>query len=231
MNRFLKWLDNFWYHYKWHTIITVFAAVFLTVCIGQMVNKEKVDVYIMYAGPTAFTAGQLDEVEGAFASVMPDLNGDGKKIVQLIDITVLTDEQIEANKKLAEEQGTEYKPDMEFVAQMRQKFKLQLAAGDAYMLLLDPQMYAQDYDMGMYEKLETIGVSSEFAKDDSSIVFKDTDFGGFMSAFDRIPDDTLLCFRKMNVTGKARGNKEQKKYDNQLVLMKKVIEFKADVSE
>ncbi len=30
-SRVLKWLDNFWYHYKWHTIITLFVAVVVIV--------------------------------------------------------------------------------------------------------------------------------------------------------------------------------------------------------
>ena len=227
MNKALKWLDNFWYHYKWHVIIVVFVAVFLIVAIGQMANKEKVDAYIMYAGPTAFLAGEIDDLQDTFEEIMPDLNGDGKKIVQLVDITVLTDAQIEANKKKAEAEGVEYKPDMDYIAQMRQKFKLQLAAGDAYLLLLDPQMYAEDYEIGMYKTLEELGIVSEHAYDDSSIVFKNTDYGKYYKIFDKFPDDTLMCFRTLNVTGKARGEKEQKKFDDQLVLMKKIVEFKS----
>ncbi len=227
MNKVLKWLDNFWYHYKWHLIVGVFIAIFLIVAIGQMVRKEKVDAYIMYAGPTAFVASDLYDLQDAFEQIMPDLNGDGKKTVQFIDITVLTDAQIEENKKRAEEDGVEYKVDMEYISNMRQKFKLQLAAGDAYLLLLDPGMYAEDYDIGMYVKLEELGIKSEYAYDDSSIKFRETDFGKYFSIFDKLPDDTLMCFRTLNVTAQARGQKEKDKYDNQLVLMKKAVEFKS----
>ncbi len=225
MNKIRSWLDNFWYHYKWHCIVGLFIIVFLVVSIGQMANKEKVDAYIMYAGPTAFTASEIYEMQDAFESVMPDLNGDGKKIAQFIDITVLTDAQIEENRKKAEAEGLEYKPDMEYIANARQKFKLQLAAGDAYLLLLDPQMYAQDYEIGMYMKLEELGITSEHAYDDSSIKFKETDYGKFLPVFEKLPDDTLLCFRMMNVTAQARGEKEQKKYDDQLTLMKNMLDF------
>lgn len=229
MNKVLKWLDNFWYHYKWHLIVGVFIAIFLIVAIGQMVRKEKVDAYIMYAGPTAFVASDIYDLQDAFEQIMPDLNGDGKKTVQFIDITVLTDEQIEENKKRAEEDGVEYKVDMEYISNIRQKFKLQLAAGDAYLLLLDPGMYAEDYDIGMYVKLEELGIESEYAYDDSSIKFRETDFGKYFSIFDKLPDDTLMCFRTLNVTAQARGQKEKDKYDNQLILMKKAVEFKSSV--
>ena len=26
-NRFTRWLDNYWYHYKWHTVIGVFVLI------------------------------------------------------------------------------------------------------------------------------------------------------------------------------------------------------------
>ena len=98
MNKFLKWFDNYWYHYKWHTIVGAFVAVFLVIVIGQMASKEKVDVYIMYAGPKSFTPAVIHEIEDAFEDIMPDLNGDGKKIVQFTDIMYLTDKKIEEYK-------------------------------------------------------------------------------------------------------------------------------------
>ena len=231
MNKVLKWLDNFWYHYKWHVIIILFVAVFLFVAIGQMVKKEKVDVYIMYAGPTAFMAGEIYDIQDTFEEILPDLNGDGEKSVQFIDITVLTDSQIEENRKKAEKDGVDYKPDMEYISQMRQKFKLQLAAGDAYLLLLDPQMYAEDYEIGMYKTLESLGIESEYAYDDSSVKFRETDYGKYYKIFEKFPEDTLMCFRTLNVTGQARGKKEQQKYDDQLIFMKKIIEFESSSNE
>ena len=231
MSRVTSWLDNFWYHYKWHFLAGLFIVVFLIVAIGQMAKKEKVDAYIMYAGPTAFSAKEIYDIQDTFCEIMPDLNGDGKKKVEFIDITVLTDSQIEYNRKKAEEDGVEYKPDMQYISQMRQKFKLQLAAGDAYLLLLDPQMYEEDYGIGMYCKLEDIGIQSEYANDDSSIIFRQTDYGKYYSVFKKLPEDTLICFKILNITGELRGSKEQKKFDDQLVLMKKIVEFKSTSAE
>ena len=226
MNKFLKWFDNYWYHYKWHTIVGAFVAVFLVIVIGQMASKEKVDVYIMYAGPKSFTPAEIHEIEDAFEDIMPDLNGDGKKTVQFTDIMYLTDNKIEEYKTQAEAEGEEYKPKMDYIQEMREKYKLQLAAGDAYLLLLDPEVYNEDYGSGMFNKLEKFGIESEKAYDDTAISFKETDFGIYVSVFEAFPDDTLMCFKVMNVTEKARGKKEQIKFDNQLTLFKKVVDFK-----
>ncbi|MBR6681499.1 MAG: hypothetical protein IKL40_00770, partial [Clostridia bacterium] len=94
MNRFLRWLDNYWYHYKWHTILISFAAVFLIVCVTQFATKEKVDAYVMYAGEKSFSVSELYSMEDAFEMVATDYNDDGKKTVKMTDITVMTDEQI-----------------------------------------------------------------------------------------------------------------------------------------
>ncbi len=228
MNKFLKWLDNYWYHYKWHTIITAFFAVFLMVSIGQLVTKEKVDAYVLYAGEGSFFVSDLYSMEDAFEQVSDDFNDDGKKTVKITDVVVMTDEQIKENKEKAEAEGNDdYYVDMQYMSDMRDKFKMQLTAGEAYLCLLSPEMYELDYGVGMYMTLEELGISPALAYDDCAINFKQTDFGKYFTIFEKMPEDTLICFRRMNVASKTKGKKEQKKYDDQLMLFKKVLEFDA----
>lgn len=222
MEKLKKWLDNYWYHYKWHTVITLFVVVFLAVCIGQMASKEKVDVYVMYAGPSAFGATGVSEVENAFVQMTDDTNGDGKKVVEFIDLTVMTDEQIEEERKKAEAEGIKYNLNVDYMRDAREKFRLQVATGDAYICLLDPQMYELDRDVGAYRKLSDIGVDSEYAVDEYAIRFKDTAFGR-LSAFSVLPDDTLLCFRILPAISRTKGKSEQKKYDAQLEVFKRLL--------
>ena len=47
---FSKWLDNFWYHYKWHTIAVIFVLAVAIVCTVQLVNRSDYDAVIAYAG-------------------------------------------------------------------------------------------------------------------------------------------------------------------------------------
>ena len=223
MNDVLKWLDNFWYHYKWHVIVGLFVVVFLFVAIGQMIEKDKVDAYVMYAGPVALNASQIEDLQDSFEAIMADLNGDGKKNVQLIDITVLTDGQIEENRKKAEAEKIDYKPDMEFIYNMRQKLNLQLVSGDAYIVLIDPNLFAENDGVGIYKNLESLGVSSDKLVSDTAVEFKSLPIGSYFEAYDVLPDDTLLCFRELNVTAKSRGKKEKEKYERQLVLFKEIV--------
>ena len=44
------WLENFWYHYKWHTIASVFVLLVVTIITVQMCTRTTYDAYIVYAG-------------------------------------------------------------------------------------------------------------------------------------------------------------------------------------
>ena len=43
-------IQNFWYHYKWHTLIALLLVAVIIVCSLQFCAKESYDAYILYAG-------------------------------------------------------------------------------------------------------------------------------------------------------------------------------------
>ena len=45
MSKVLKWLDNFWYHYKWVAIIVTFFLVLGIILIVQLVSRENYEGY------------------------------------------------------------------------------------------------------------------------------------------------------------------------------------------
>ena len=47
-------LENFWYHYKWHTIAAIFALFVIIVCTVQCASNTKYDIQILYAGDHVF---------------------------------------------------------------------------------------------------------------------------------------------------------------------------------
>ena len=78
-NKVFKWLDNYWYHYKWHTIITLFFVIIAIVCIVQMVKKTEPDAIITYAGGYAFEVDDTKNLQEFFKTkISSDLNNDGK---------------------------------------------------------------------------------------------------------------------------------------------------------
>ena len=95
-----KWLDHFWYHYKWIFLMVLVFTVFIIVSIIQMVGREDVDMYIMYAGPEVITVQNGMYIQKAFENLTEDdLTGDGKVTVSLRDLAILSKEEMEERNK------------------------------------------------------------------------------------------------------------------------------------
>ena len=52
-------LENFWYHYKWHTIVGIFIVIVAAILITQLFTKTEYDVNIIYAGEKAIATTSL----------------------------------------------------------------------------------------------------------------------------------------------------------------------------
>ena len=94
-------LENFWYHYKWHTLILLFFVLVITVCTIQLCERNSYDVYVMYAGGGELDRksnnGDFPEYQKALSSLgkyAGDYDGDGNIAVELLALFVPSEEQI-----------------------------------------------------------------------------------------------------------------------------------------
>ena len=77
-----NFLENFWYHHKWKTIIITASLFLLLICTLQMCTQNSYDVYLMYAGPGYLTVNETRTAQDAIKQIMPDYNEDGTRNVQ-----------------------------------------------------------------------------------------------------------------------------------------------------
>ena len=148
---FLRWLDNFWYHYKWHTIGIAFALIVVLVCTLQTCSKESYDIKVVYAGPVSLNGDQVTGVDQLLDLTLPeDFDGDGEKNVSLIRHTIYSKEQIEeiqeANRKEIEEKGeeaTEIYINTQFNSEEYDSFYSEITAGASAVYLIDPWLYEE----------------------------------------------------------------------------------------
>ena len=228
MGKVYKWLDNYWYHYKWHTIIVLFFAITLTICISQCSTKAQADIVVMYAGPRQLNANEHREIELAFNAVMPsDYNGDGQKYAELNPLVLMTDKQLAEAKERIEAEGGTFYYDANTLNNNRSSFSNQMFAGECSICLLDPNWYGDVNKSGGFRKLaDVLGYKPDKAIDDYSIRLKDTAFAQYFSAFDTLPDDTVLCFRILtSASTLLPGRTNEEKYAHQLDMFKSVMNF------
>ncbi len=81
-------LENFWYHYKWHTIITVFVVGVLAVLIGQLVTKDDPDYSVVLAIQGYASDAATAKLEAELEKYGVDVDGDGKVEVQINSINL-----------------------------------------------------------------------------------------------------------------------------------------------
>lgn len=100
-----EWIENFWYHYKWHSIVALFLVIAITVCSVQLCQRPDYDIYVMYAGATELKKNSVDgdipEYEKAISSLTKyaeDYDENGTTSLSLLSLFVPTEEEIAAIK-------------------------------------------------------------------------------------------------------------------------------------
>lgn len=223
-----KWLDNYWYHYKWQTLMVLLFAVFLVIATGQLVTRPKLDINVLYTGPHVFGSSEIHSVEDAFEKVMSgDYNGDGTRGVGLTDISLMTEEQIVKAKTEAVSAGGTLVVNANAMRETERKFNLEISSGDSVICLLDPYWYVEvKAASGFLPLSEALGYKPEFALDDYGVRLRDTEFGQFFTVFSELPEDTVLCIRRLSTVSIFKGmESEKKRYDWHLSMFRDVFAF------
>ena len=204
---FFKKLENFWYHYKWHSIIALFLAAVILICSLQMCAKDDYDFEIMYAGPYNLNSKQtILDIESGFASLGEDRTGDGKVTVNLVSYWV--DERLVPDS----EEYKEINPtDVNYMLNQslnnEQLYVDEIQAGNVVICLVSPYLFHMVDDEAGFMRVtdifpdiaayeEDVFVYDEDGKINRfGVVLSKTAFGQ-LAGLRSLPDDTILCVRK-----------------------------------
>ena len=206
-SRFLLWLENYWYHYKWHTIVALFFAFTLLFCLVQCVKKEEADLLVVVAGDIAFPESDArDAFVTAFAANAPENQKGEKMKVEVSHYTIFSPEQMRA---LSTDDAGEFSPSMESALKLSSQteydaFTSFRMTGESCVYLVSDYVYEnsnlKEYAVPLSELFESL---PESALDDYSVRFSDLDFCNYYSAFGILPQDFRLLLTKPLVVGKA----------------------------
>lgn len=221
-NGFLAWFDNFWYHYKWVTLVAVFFAIVVSICVIQACSQEPTDILVTYAGPAYLKQEQKVNIEKILSKNIPDeIAKEDSAKAGLSAYYILSKEQIEHAQKQTEvdESGEAYKVyiDTRFIAEEMESFESQLMTGSGSVLLIDKSIYDSLVgENGNSERLvplaDTLGEKPESAIGNYGIRLGDTEIYRNNPQLQCLPADTVLCLH-----AKILG---QKDYDNEIAMFK-----------
>ena len=223
-NKFLKWLDNYWYHYKWPTIVVAFFAVVITVCLVQSITNVEKDILITYAGPKALEADEKASIERVLTEDLPEGFGnqgtEGK--AGLISYIIYSTEQI------AELQSQQKAVDTTFNSSEYSALNSQYKTGNGSIYLLDRWLYDElvkgDSNVERLKPLsEIFGETPEGAIDAYGIRLGDTEIYKSSPELQVLPEDTVICLHE-----KILG---QKDYDKEIEAFKNIAKIASATDE
>ncbi len=215
MENFKKWLSNYWYHYKWVTIVVLFFATVFGIGIYQMASKATYDINVLYSGPILLNKDQTLGIEKAFSEILPaDFNEDGERSALVHRITILSDEQMEAKQEEAQKEDDTVYFDLKTRKDSISQVTTLFSTGEVTICLLDPYMYEMYNRQGAFLSLEEVlGEKPAYARDNNSVRLFDTPFGQYFDALKVLPEDTVLCVRKAPVFVGASKKSAEAQYN------------------
>ena len=198
----LAMLDNFWYHYKWHTIVAIFLIFAITVCSLQMCSKVQYDVHVLYSGSHEIerTSANGDMAEyptfiSSFKRVVEDYDSDGNVSLSIKDLFMVSEEEIE--QILKENENAEINRTL--LSENKSILSETLIYSDYYVCLLSPCVYNEYKTI---DGIEIFSPLSQYVKDgveveyytESAIYLSSTGFYS-LPGISNLPSDTLICLR------------------------------------
>lgn len=214
-SKLLSKLDNFWYHYKWHTIVGLFLIFVVTICSFQMCTKEKYDVHILYSGSYEIERTSKDgnfPEYGAFISsfkkVTDDYDKDGNVSLSLKDLFMLSDKEIEEIQKA----DSSVEINRPLLIENKSILSETLIYSDYYVCLLSPSVY-NEYNT--IDGIEMFSPLSQYVHNnadieyysDSAIYLSSTEFYS-LPGICNLPDDTLICLRNISAIANHFNEKQ-----------------------
>lgn len=207
---FLGWLDNVWYHFKWHVIITFFALVIVIVGSVQFFSRQEHDVFIYVVGEQGLAAQDADkfmrEMESAFA---PDSNGDGEAVVDMkVDKFVMV--ETAGGKKAL------FNPSEQL--SVTERFNLELATGECIVYILQPGFFMGNLDyLASFE--ETFGYTPEGAVEGKGIRLSDLAAYGATITLGYFPEDYIICLAD------KESRYDEEYYNGNVQFLKNLVEW------
>ncbi len=231
-NKFLTWLDNFWYHHKWKVIIIAFFAVFLIVTIIQMASKSNPDIEVTVATHTIYHTEEVDALESTLLALMPsDMNGDGKKKVQLNLYKIYSEEELKAANE-AETDANGYPiiyADPSYNKTQMSDYNSYIMTGQCSVMIVSEYLYSELVER-REDDILLKPISEIFGDDLPRGVTKDgygirlTETGAYknLDAFSFLPADSVICImRPFSITGDTGKDR----HEDAVEYFKNIVEF------
>lgn len=209
-------LSNFWYFYKWQTIVGVILVIGVIISLLQLADNTTPDAAVMYVGPSYLTVTDKETIAESARKYMTDYNGDGEKVLTLLDINVAT-----AGGELAAYAN-------QINAEAQKRFTTEVVAGDSMIYILEKSFYDILVEQNCLAKLSDVldadmipAGSEEYGTQVKNLPFFT------QSGFSSFPDDAYVCIRSAPDDTKPNYGRTVKYWNSNKVLFRSVFAYRS----
>ncbi len=220
-------VENYWYHYKWHTLAALFFIIVITVCTLQLCQRDSYDVYVMYAGSGELKRtsedGDFPEYQKAVSTLgkyAADYDGDGNISVALLSL--FTPTSAEEAEIVASGKDLNY-----------------ALAYDNWQVLSD-NMLTSDYYLCFLSE----AIFLEYCENEAQIFDKISDYTAPEGEYDyvneygiklsslpiyardgikNLPDDTVVCIRRLGAVSTRFDKATEKAHERAGLLLTELL--------
>lgn len=186
-----KW-ENYWYHYKYHTIVSAFLIITVVTITVSILAKKKPDISMLIVSENNFK-GSEKIVSDGLEKILVDYNNDGEILSEIIPI------QIEGENTTgisAQELQINHS-----------KMIAIMTKGDNFLYLVDDTSYKQLTEMGVvFKDLSGLSTSKRVNKDKYDLT--DSNFCKELK-LDNVFDNMYLCLADFDRYDKKFKNKKK----------------------
>ncbi len=225
-NKFLRWLDNYWYHYKWPTLVVAFFLFVGIVCFAQCSTREQGDVTVSFAGGYTLTTEEHAKIVDVFEAIAPKKADDGGQMSVLFSTySVYTEDELK--KTYTDEDG---KLDVYSYNNAKQVSKDHLNTFGTYVMTGESAVWLVSEYVYETQNLQKIAVPlselyeavPESAYDGYAIRLADTALYQYYDVLKILPEDTLIVMPHSMVWGESS---DEEAYAEFLSMYRAIVEF------
>jgi len=207
---FKQKFENYWYYYKYHTLLGAFFAVVLVLVIVQFATRVEPDYQvILCVGESNAATIDVDQLGREMARYGRDLNGDGRVVVSV------------SNASFKEDAADGY------TTTMRAKVVTELLNANVFIYICDEERFAWLNQDGLFDPdLEAPPGSLQ----ELGWCWKGS---GLKAAFPEIDDELYFCIRRVKDTAIAKNKHAQERLEQSRELLDNIIAgemFRGDLS-
>ena len=213
MDNLWKKLENFWYHYKWRTIIISFFVVIAVVCLIQTFQKENFDYYVIYVGDENITDTRQSDIVNSFKKIGIDTDKNGKVTINFSQL-VYDPSSAEYHANGTNSNAEQYLGTM--------------AVLPYYIYIMPEEIYLRYKDTGVFVQLSEVFGDKlpASAYDECALYLNKTNFAKNNPGVNLFSDNTVVALKVVPYVSDKNGlKKEQNLFTNHMILFKEIVYY------